>query len=282
MGVTALRHDSAAGRWELISRAPHPALRAHVRRYAGYAEDGPLPVRRREVIAGGVVLIIAFGPSMRLTYPLAPEAGTEVRDSFLVGLHAPVTVTEHDGVAAGMQVDLTPLGGRMLLGVAAHEFAGRVIELGDALGRLGAELPERLASASGWEARFALLDVLLGERLLAGTPPPPDVAWAWERLGETGGRLPVEALAAELGCSRRHLAARFREYVGVSPKAAARVIRFHAAIRRLSAGGAWADIALECGYYDQPHFNRDFREFAGITPAQLHARLNRGRLGIEA
>lgn len=67
----------------------------------------------------------------------------------------------------------------------------------------------------------------------------------------------------------------------MSPKATARVIRFHAAVRRLSAGGGrWADIALDCGYYDQPHLNRDFREFAGITPAQLQARLAGDRLGI--
>jgi AraC-like DNA-binding protein len=138
-----------------------------------------------------------------------------------------------------------------------------------------------MACAHGWDERFALLDALLGRTMLVAAPPPPDVAYAWERLTRSGGRLAVESLAAELGCSRRHLAARFRDHVGVSPKAAARVIRFHTAVRRLSAGGAaWADIALDCGYYDQPHLNRDFREFAGITPAQLQAGLGGDRLGI--
>jgi AraC-like DNA-binding protein len=269
--------------WELVCRTPHPALRAHIRRYSGYAEDGTAPVRRREPISGDVVLIVSWGPPMRFEWPLDPRDTAETWDSFLVGMHAPVTITSHDGVAAGVQIDLTPLGGRMLLGVAMHEVAGRVLRLDDALGRLGAALPERLACAPGWEARFALLDVLLGSRLLATAPPPPDVARAWERLVESGGRIAVEALARELGCSRRHLAARFRDHVGVSPKAAARVIRFHTAVRRLSAGGErWADIALDCGYYDQPHLNRDFREFAGITPGELAARLEGDRLGIAA
>lgn len=248
--------------WELVSRRPHPALRTYVRRYAGYVEDGCAPVRRREPISGDVVLIVAWGPSMRF--------GGETWDSFLVGMHAPVTVTEHDGVAAGVQVDLTPLGGRMLLGAPMHEVAGHVLRLDDAVGPLGAELPERMASAPTWDERFALLDAVLGKRMLAAPPPPADVVYAWARLTRSGGRLAVEALAAELSCSRRHLAARFRDHVGVSPKAAARVIRFHTAVRRLSAGGGrWTDIALDCGYYDQPHLNRDFREFAGITPAQL-------------
>ena len=259
--------------WELVSRTPHPALQPHIRRYAGYVENGRTPVRRREPISGDVVLIIAWGPSMRFD--------GETWDSFLVGMHAPVTVTEHDGVAAGVQVDLTPLGARMLLGAPMHEVAERVVRLDDALGPLGAELPARMASARGWDESFAVLDAALGERMLAAPPPPADIAYAWERLTRSRGQLAVEALAAELSCSRRHLAARFRDHVGVSPKAAARVIRFHAAVRRLSAGGGrWADIALDCGYYDQPHLNRDFREFAGITPAQLLAQLDGDGLGI--
>jgi AraC-like DNA-binding protein len=240
---------------ELVVRAPHPALRAHVRRYAGYAEAGE-PVRRREVVNGHVVLIISFGPPLRLL-PLGSF------DSFLVGMHAPATITEHDGVSRGVQVDLTPLAARMLLGMPMHELAGRVMPFED-------ELAERLAEAGGWEQRFAILDAVLGRRLLAAAAPPPDVARAWSRLEETRGRIAVGALAAELGCSRRHLAARFRDHVGVPPKAAARVLRFHHAIERLRDGGdRWADVALDCGYYDQPHLNREFRELAGVPPGAL-------------
>jgi AraC-like DNA-binding protein len=282
MSALALRHESPAGHWEVVSRPPHPALRDHVRRYCGYTERMTAPQRRREVISGDVVLIVAFGPAMRLRYPLAPGAPEERRTSFLVGLHAPVTVTEHDGVADGVQIDLTPLGAHVLLGLAAHEVAGRVVDLDEALGPLGAELPERLADAATWEARFALIDAALARRALAAPPPSPDVARAWRRLAETRGRLPVGEMAAELGCSRRHLAARFREQVGVTPKAAARVLRFHHALDRLRAGERWADIAYDCGYSDQPHLNREFREFAGVTPGELAAAISPGGLGVAA
>lgn len=77
--------------WELVSHTPHPALRPYVRRCAGYTESGHEPVRRREPISGDVVLIVSCGPSMRF------YGG--VWDSFLVGMHAPVSLTEHDGVA---------------------------------------------------------------------------------------------------------------------------------------------------------------------------------------
>ncbi|HTZ62791.1 MAG TPA: helix-turn-helix transcriptional regulator [Solirubrobacteraceae bacterium] len=81
------------------------------------------------------------------------------------------------------------------------------------------------------------------------------------------GRLRVSDLTSELGCSRKHLAARFREHVGLPPKVYARMLRFRRATDLLSAGQSIAETAAECGYYDQPHLDRDFREFAGTTPS---------------
>ena len=124
---------------EYVVRAPHPALRQHVRRYTGYAEAGE-PIRRREVVNAGVVLIVSIGPPLRLD--------GAAFGSFLVGMHAPVTITEHDGISRGVQVDLSPLGARMLLGAPMHEVAGRVLPLDDPV------LEERLAEALTWEERF--------------------------------------------------------------------------------------------------------------------------------
>src|SRR4051812_2884470 len=210
MTPTAVRHETAAGRWEMIPAAPHPALWPHVRRYTGFAEHLSEPVRRREPVNGDVVLILSFGPPMRLHWPERPDRPSDHVTSFLVGMHAPVAVTEHDGVSEGVQVDIMPTGAHMLLGMPMHLVAGRVIELDVALPGLGAELPERLADAPDWPARFALLDAELGRRLAAAREPSPDVVHAWRRLRETQGRLPVNRLAAELHCSRRHLSGRFR------------------------------------------------------------------------
>ena len=71
--------------------------------------------------------------------------------------------------------------------------------------------------------------------------------------------MPVGVLAQELGRSRRHLAASFREQLGMPPKALARLLRFERAVERLRGGADLAELALDCGYYDQAHFNRDFK-----------------------
>jgi len=98
----------------------------------------------------------------------------------------------------------------------------------------------------------------------------PDVAWAWRRLVATNGAVGIGTLLDELGCSRRHLAARFREDIGITPKAFGRLVRFELATERLRhTGEELGVIAVEVGYYDQAHFNRDVKQFAGVAPGTL-------------
>ena len=169
---------------------------------------------------------------------------------------------------------LDPLVATMVFGVPMHVLARRVVALEDLLGGSGRELLERLHDAPGWAERFDILDAELTRRLARAVPPSPAVAWAWRRVVATEGRVEVSALAAELGWSRKHLSASFREHVGLPPKVMARVLRFQRAVRLLERrnGDRLGEIALDCGYYDQAHFNRDFRAFAGSTPTEYLAR----------
>jgi AraC-like DNA-binding protein len=100
--------------------------------------------------------------------------------------------------------------------------------------------------------------------------PPPEVAFAWHALAATRGRIPVAELARRTGWSRRHLAERFRDVLGLAPKQAARVLRFEAACEALarSPRRRLADLALACGYHDQAHLTREFRALAGASPAE--------------
>jgi AraC-like DNA-binding protein len=102
---------------------------------------------------------------------------------------------------------------------------------------------------------------------------PAEVAWAWRRLLRSGGTARVSELAAETGWSSRHLTSRFRAEIGLTPKAAARVVRFHRTRDLLVAHAAadgfrLADLAVTCGYFDQAHLAREFRALAGCPPSQ--------------
>jgi len=154
------------------------------------------------------------------------------------------------------------------------------------LGGVCAELRARALAAPGWPERFAALDEILLRRLAAtaatatraataATPAAPEVRFAWRHLLQTGGTARISDLAAETGWSGRHLTSRFRTEIGLTPKGAARVIRFdrarHLLIRQASdksSGYRLADLAAACGYFDQAHLAREFRALAGCPPSQ--------------
>lgn len=233
-----------------------------VRSLAGWYERVDAPVVRREVPGGRIVLVISFGPPL--------EVDGSAYGSFVAGLHDRAAITEHAGVSHGVQAYLTPLGAERLFRVPMGELANRGADLADLLDDAD-ELAERLYETPGWPARLDLLEAYIARRVADAPAPPREIEWSWQRLLGTDGAVPVGALAEEVGWSRRHLAARFREHIGLPPKALARILRFERAAERLRRGADLSDAALDSGYYDQAHFNRDFREFAGVTPTEYRA-----------
>jgi hypothetical protein len=179
-GMTVTRHDSPGSWWEFASRPPHPALAECLVGYLGYTQQTAQPMRRREVPSGQITLIVGFGDPIEvveMSHSSSPQPGTVT--SFVAGLHQGHALVDDRGRQRGMEVKLTPLGVYRLLGLPMKEIANQVVPLEALRGRAVDELAERLVSADGWSARFALFDeVLLG---WAGDGPEPDpaVSWAW-------------------------------------------------------------------------------------------------------
>jgi AraC-like DNA-binding protein len=268
------RQEHPRGWFEVVVRAPDPQLAGTVQGgYCAWTEWAREPWQRREVPSGIVPLILNLGPPLGVRAagdrfgPLRPFG------AFVAGLHQGPATTESRGTVRGVQINLTPLGAHRFLGLPMHELTNRVVELETLLGSRARRWVERLQEVPTWEGRFALLDRLLLERLQAARAPEtsPELAWAWGLLRDRGGAVPIGELARELGWSHKRLIARFRQDLGLPPKALARVLRFHRAVRRLerSAPGSWAQVALDCGYYDQAHLIRDFGELAGVPPTEL-------------
>jgi AraC-like DNA-binding protein len=269
-----MSHTSALETWLAVSRTPDARLRDNVLSYTGYVERAAAPMRRLEVPFAGIPLIVSLGPSLLID-------GVR-HQSFVAGLDDAVTVTEYAGEQCGIQVNLSPLGARRLLGLPMAELARRVVALQDVLGDRAEQLVERLHDAQGWEARFALLDAVLLRRLDQAAPVAAGIEHAWARLQASQGAVRIGVLAEEVGWSRRHLSARFQAEVGLPPKAVARILRFERVTQTLRTAGAngLAEVAYACGYADQAHLNRDFRAFAGTTPTDFAARLLPGGAGV--
>ena len=269
--TTVVRHESALGRWEMVHAVAHPALRGHVQGYCGYREETTAPLRRWETPSATAALVLSFGDPIDVT--VGADA-TRRHTSFLAPLHDRPAATEHGGRQHGVEVQLSPLATRRLIGIPLDELPGGVVDLELVLGRHADDIVEMLAAAPSWEARFARLDAVLARRLTAAPSLHPGVHAAWWRLIESQGTVPVANLAAELGWSRRHLGERIRADLGLPPKIVGRILRFDRVKRLLERddGHRLAEIALDCGYYDQAHLNRDFRAFADATPSEFLAR----------
>jgi AraC-like DNA-binding protein len=251
----------------LVERGPDPALRGHVRSYYGFAEETAGPLRRREGPGSSVVIVISFEHEWRIGQALAPERPFERFTSFVAGMHDAAVLTEHLGRSEGIQVNLSPPAAAVLLRIPMHELARRIVPFEDVL---PGGLVERLADSPDWNTRFDLLETVLAE-WLASDARPDGAAWAWRRLAETHGQIRVETLCDELGWSRRRLAARFREEVGLPPKTVARLLRLDRAIELAGSGMAWAEVAYNCGYFDQSHLVNEFRRTTGASPTQYLA-----------
>ena len=311
-GSTAARESSVSAGAERVADErvvdehrrylPGEPLRRYVAGYTGYRQRGLPPARHRGLPSPYLTLIFTLDEP--LTIEAHPDRGQPPGEfgTLLGGLHSVPALITHAGAQSGIQVALRPLGARALLGLPAGELADLDVPAEAVLGGVCVELRDRIRLAAGWPERFAVLDEILLRRaaesdamspdaLRSGALGPdavsPEVSWAWQRLLREGGALRVSELAAGTGWSGRHLTSRFRAEIGLTPKAAARVIRFDRArkllVRNLASATAddgyrlarhrlghfrLADLAADCGYFDQAHLAREFRSLAGCPPSQ--------------
>jgi AraC-like DNA-binding protein len=265
--ATLTRHRHELGSSSRATRAPDPRLAGILsREYIGVSHEllafeswlePPQPV---------ATLMIS------LEDPLVTERGTLPR-AWIAGLDDRPEVVATSGRHTEVDLKLSPVGAHLICGMPMRELRGQIVPLEDVLGGRAATLVEELAERSGWDARFDLVEQLLLERAEVAVGPDPFVIEAVSRLRASDGLLRIGKLAADLSVSRRHLTTRFRDQIGLPPKTFARLLRFDSVRRQMGERpGAWADIAARCGYADQSHLNREFRELGGTTPASFLAR----------
>ncbi|MCG5219199.1 helix-turn-helix domain-containing protein [Streptosporangium sp. KLBMP 9127] len=233
---------------------------------AGFLDRGMAPEGHRMIPHPAVTLVL----DLRAGPPVVEDvAGRQHRGSLVAGLGLSGAVWVRGQDIACVQVRLSPVVARAILGVGPAELDGCVATLDDLWGRQASRISEQLGEVSSWQDRFALIEALFARRCEAGSPVEPEVAWAWHRIVGSRGLVRVERLAAELGWSRKRLWSRFHAQIGLPPKRAAKLVRFDHAAHRLATGHDAAGVAADGGYADQSHLHRDVMEFAGVTPAAV-------------
>ncbi len=247
--------------------------------YISHFQNLEQPVRLLQAPNPNIYIVIGFGEACSLKSQVISEKLT----SFLVDVKTFPMITEHSGRQCFILIPLPPWSGYQVLGGRLLDFTEKVIPLTDIWGRKVDFLMEQLSEQSSWPDRFSILDHFLMEKFAQSQyEVRPEIYWAWQQLESKGGRLSIRKIAKKIGWSDRHFSKCFQQHIGVTPKLAARHIRFYATLKllRMAHEDSLSAIALSSGYSDQSHFTREFHSFSGWSPKTYRNAHGAGLAGI--
>jgi AraC-like DNA-binding protein len=253
---------------EYVSRVPRPPLDGLIDDLY-YLEGAPPYPRLTLPPMPAAVLIVNLGAPFRI------RAGTDIEAAEYadgVVLTTPTRALEF-GYPPGTRsvgVHFKPWGLAPFLPMPAAELCDRPVTVEEVWGRPTVdELRDRLATAAGPHEMLTLLE----HRLMRGVCETAGlrlVRHTSSVIAAATGAVAIGDLSVAAGVSSTHLAQRFKEIIGFTPKRLARTFRFAAAVRAIDTAGPvdWLELAHRGGYYDQAHFGHDFRTFTGLTPTR--------------
>jgi AraC-like DNA-binding protein len=247
-----------------LEQPPAPHLRPWVRSL-WYCRAPQISQHRERVLPNGCMQIIVNLARDFLTD--CPEDGAVSRrhpQAIIVGARARYEVIDTADMEDLAGIVIQPGAFARMFGERADLFFEKSIRLEEVW--VGARIATRLQEVHTPVDRLKKLEFLLSGLLGHGIQRPALVDQAISLFREKS--LSVRDCARSAGVSERRLSQVFQEHVGIAPKTWCRIRRFQTAARALHKGVAvpWAELALACGYYDQPHFANDFRAFSGIDP----------------
>jgi AraC-like DNA-binding protein len=236
----------------------------------------PQPVRVRILPNACVDIVLYASEASRGEGPAAMVAPPH--RSYVVGSTLRSFIVRSAGWRHVLGATIRPTGVERLLGLPAAVIGDTIAMLEDVMGPRAREIEDRVLSGSPEQALRRLTDVFLELWRSRDHPQPDPLAHrAVQLVEQASGRRRVDTLVDDLNVSPRRLERRFLAQVGLSPKLYSRLVRFDRAVRELGTRGTtpWSQFALAHGYADQAHFINEFREFAGVTPAEYEAETRR-------
>ena len=250
-----------------IRHAPSPLLKAYIDYF--YYIDGAMPYPREKVLpTGWLDLEVNLGGAIQIydasgSIPVATCVG-----SWWAGVWSTYGTVEWPQDIQLVGIHFKPGGAYPFLNFPLSDLHNRIVPADAIWGCFAAELYERLCTAPSIPVRLALFERLLLNRLRAAPHGLKAVRYGVTEIARQNGALSIKALRDDMGFSQNHLLTQFKRMVGISPKALARLYRLKHILRSIDPvqDVDWTRIAHQSGYYDQAHFNKDFRAFTGHSP----------------
>jgi AraC-like DNA-binding protein len=244
----------------------------------GYRAEGMAPGLHRGLPSPYLTFILSFADAVVTGVAAGEEFRPQTANRVLLGgLHTTPAYVVQPSSQAGIQLAVHPLAARTLFGVPAAELTTAVVDGTDVLGGQIEALREQLCEQARWPERFALLSRYLRSRVEAAggrSGSRPELTEVWTVLTRSRGAWSMDQVARHVALSPRQLRSIFTEEFGMGPKAVARLMRFQHAVGRIAEGihngdqPVLVDVASGCGYVDQSHLVRDFRQYTDLSPTE--------------
>lgn len=236
----------------------------------GHASSTP----ERLLPDGCVELILNFGALFR-EHKASGQSHLQP-ERFVVGQMTRPVLVSPTGLVQLLGIRFAPGGTLPFFPCPPGELTNSITPLADVATILDRELSGQVYEARGLPEKIRLIEAMLIRLLRAKENSGASLQGAISRIISAGGQISVDVLANDLGISGRQMERRFLSEVGLGPKLLCRILRFQQVFRAVErADQNWAGIAADCGYYDQAHLIRDFRQFAEQTPALLFDQFTR-------
>lgn len=239
-----------------------------------WSQIGVAPYARDKILPTATVeLMINLGAPHRV---LNGEDFTQFalhRDSWIAGMQNSFLVTEAVGETEMVGVRFKPGGAYPFFEFPISELSDQVIAMEAIWGRLINEIREQLYALADVHARLRLLEQILCQRLPQDVEGRRTMQGAVALLAQPHGPTSVRALSDTIGISHKHLITQFDRSIGLPPKALQRIFRLNQLLYAIDPTQPihWAALAVEHGYYDQAHLNKEFLAFAGMSPTAYMA-----------
>jgi len=214
-------------------------------------------------------LVAAFRYKGQVSY-IADSKQEYLPASTISGLRKSVRLIHYLPNSATIIVLFKETGAKAFFSEPLYELFEESISLDTFIKRHTIEIiEEQLAEAQNNIQRIAIIEQFLLSRLGSHTPDKL-ISTAVEIIHSTKGAIKIKELADTLYISNDAFEKRFRKVVGTSPKQFSSIIRMETIVTQKQQAENLAEIAFNAGYYDQSHFNKDFKLFTGQTPTAFY------------
>jgi AraC-like DNA-binding protein len=250
-----------------IRHIPAPPLNAYIDYF--FYLDGPMThSREKSLPAAAVVLIVNFGGAIQMSGSNQAETFSPWAEIWCMGPWSMYHLVDWPLHVQQLGVCFKPDGAYPFLQLPVSELLNRYVSLDDIWGQCATEIRERLYAVPTIQARFVLLEQIMLAQLGEVPQGLKTVQYAVGKIAGQGGALSIQMLSKHIGISQNHLLTQFKRMVGFSPKELAKYYQLRYILRSIDLRQPidWTQVALQFGYYDLSHLNKDFVAFTGHSP----------------